>query len=254
MILSAADIKAVLSGDPVIRLVARIQIVDGRPRLSGGNGVVIYINRFPETAEYEATWKIWIIDYDNEPVDLVVEQMAKLLPAFKIISSGSITETQTTELLSTDTQIATSSEQQPLKINFESFERRFQELVESIQDRMLLVGPGRPGRDGRDGRDGTDGRDGRDINATEVKLDDLNDTDVQDAKPGQFLMFDGLSWVARFVPQISTYARGTGDTTTGGDGIPEAPQDGQFYVRKDGEWITLQNALYQVNLDAGEAS
>lgn len=253
MILSAADIKAVLSGDPVIRLVARIQIVDGRPRLSGGNGVVIYINRFPETAEYEATWKIWIIDYDNEPVDLVVEQMAKLLPGFATVSRGSITEVKTTELLSGDTQLAPIKEKQTAQVSFELFERRFQELVESIQDRMLLVGPGRPGRDGKDGRDGLDGRDGKDINATDVSLDDLNDTDLGDAKPGQFLMFDGLSWVARFVPQISAYARGSGGTSEGG-GIPEAPLDGQFYVRKDGEWITLQNALYQVNLDAGEAS
>lgn len=248
MILSASDIKAVLNGDPVIRLVAKIQIVDGKPKLGNGSGVVIYIDRYPTLDEFQARWKIWVIDFDNEPIDLIVQQMRALLPAFSVISEGVITELETTEIRSPDTQ-GRPQAQPESSVSFAAFERRFQELVESIQDRMLLVGPGRPGRDGRDGKDGVDGIDGRDLVATDTRLGDLKDVDDSDAKEGQFLMFDGLRWVARFVPVVSKYAGGGG----GGGGIPDAPNDGNAYVRKSGEWVTLLQALQELGIDAGNA-
>lgn len=244
MILSASDIKAVLNGDPVIRLVAKTLIVDGKPKLGNGSGVVIYIDRYPSVDEFQARWKIWVIDYDNEPIDLILQQMKALLPGFAVVSDGVITEAETVEIKSPDTQQKPQQQNQSLA-NFSIFEKRFQDLAESIQDRMLLVGPGRAGRDGRDGTNGRDGRDGKDLIATDAKLGDLQDVEDQDAKEGQFLMFDGLKWVARFVPSISKYA--------GGGGIPDAPSDGNAYVRKSGEWITLLQALQEIGIDAGDA-
>lgn len=247
MILSASDIKAVLSGDPVIRLVANALIVDGKPSLGNGSGVVIYIDRYPTVNEFQARWKIWIIDFDNEPIDLIIQQMRALLPGFAIISNGVITEAETVEIKSVDTQ-QRPEQQSSANIGFASFEKRFQDLVESIQDRMLLVGPGRPGRDGRNGADGINGRDGQDLLATNAKLGDLIDVDDEGAKQGQFLMFDGLRWVARFVPQVSKLAGGGG-----GGGIGDAPSDGIYYVRKDAQWISLQTALQDLGIDAGDA-
>lgn len=252
MILSASDIKAVLNGDPVIRLVAKVLIVDGKPPLGNGSGVVVYIDRYPTVDEFQARWKIWIIDFDNEPIDLIVQQMRALLPGFAIITNGVITEAETVEIKSVDTQ-QRPEQSTPVTPSFVSFERRFQELVESIQDRMLLVGPGRPGRDGRDGTNGVNGRDGRDLLATEAQLGDLVDVDDQDAKQGQFLMFDGLKWVARFVPQVYKYAGGGSGTVVEGGGITDAPKDGNYYIRKDGQWHTLTSALQELGIDAGDA-
>lgn len=253
MILSASDIKAVLNSDPVIRLVARIQIVDGKPRLGSGAGVAIYIDRYPAIDEFQARWKIWIIDFDNEPIDLIIQQMQALLPGFAVISEGIITETETIEIKSIDTQAKPKQENASL-LNFDIFEKRFQELVEGIQDRMLLVGPGRAGNNGRDGVDGKDGRDGRDLAATEVSLGDLRDVDDAEAKEGQFLMFDGIRWVARFIPQVYKYASGGGSgTVIEGGGITDAPSDGQYYVRKNGQWVLLLTAMQDLGVDAGNA-
>lgn len=249
MILSAADIRDLIGGDPVLRLIARTRIVDGKPPAEAGSGVAIYVDRYPRTNEFEATWKIWLVDFDGEPLDIVIEQLRKILPRLQIISSGVITELETTELKSDNTQIKPVENVNTSRVNFESFERRFQELVESIQDRMLLVGPGRPGRDGRDGRDGSDGRDGRDIEKTETELGELKDVDTVDAKEGQFLMFDGVSWVAKFIPQIFNYASGSG---SGGGGIQEPPNDGNYYVRINGDWIELREAINNLNLDGGD--
>lgn len=253
MILSASDIKAVLTGDPVIRLVAKALIVDGKPKLGNGSGVVIYIDRYPIVDEFQARWKIWIIDYDNEPIDLILQQMRALLPGFAVISDGVITEAETVEIRSEDTQRKPEQQTQSI-VNFSAFEKRFQDLVESIQDRMLLVGPGRAGKDGRDGVDGRDGRDGRDLVATDTKLGDLLDVDDEGAKEGQFLMFDGIRWVARFIPQVYKYAGGGGGTGGGeGGGIADVPSDGNYYVRKNGQWFTLVSALQELGIDAGNA-
>lgn len=254
MILSAADIRAALSGDPVIRLIAKIQIVDGKPRLGAGDGIIIYINRYPTVTEFEASWKIWIIDFDNEPIDLVLEQMGKLLPRLQIVSKGQINEISTTELRTPDTQIEPPKSKETSSVSIQSFERRFQDLVEYVQDRMLLVGPGRPGRDGKDGINGQNGRDGRDIQVTEVRLGELQDVDDSEAKEGQFLMFDGAQWVARFIPQVFKYAGGGGTSEGGGGGgIADAPSDGNYYVRQNGQWINLSTALQDLGLDAGNA-
>lgn len=239
MILSAADIRDILGGDPVLRLLAQIKIVDGKPPAQVGSGVVIYIDRYPSATEFEATWKIWIVDFDGEPVDIAIAQIRRLLPRLTVVSPGVITELTTTELKTENTQLGPTAPKQSSSLGFQGFERRFQELVENVQDRLLLVGPGRPGRDGVDGRNGVDGVNGKDLDATEVQLGELADVDTEEAKTGQYLMFDGARWVARFIPQVFGYARGGGsgggEGTAGASAYEIAVENG--FVGTEQEWL-----------------
>lgn len=67
-------------------------------------------------------------------------------------------------------------------------------------------------------------------------------------------MFDGASWIARYVPQIFS---GGGGGSSGGDGngtsMPEPPSDGRFYLRQvnngAGQWIDLLTAINSLYLD-----
>jgi hypothetical protein len=212
VILSASDIYGLLNRDPILGALATVRIVESRPALDGGDGVYIYIKKYPSVEDFEATWNIWIIDHDENPLDVVIAQIRKLLPRFEIIEQNQIIRATTTELRTDRTElepVEVAPELRPATI--EDIDSRFDELSQSIEDRMLLVGPGRPGKDGRDGvdgRDGDDGLDGKDLDATEAELGDLSDVFVSDAKKRQFLMFDGSSWIPSFVPQIMKVGAG----------------------------------------------
>ena len=149
MILSSADILRSLGSSEIIRLSARLKIVDEKPALSGDEYLYICINRFPSLGEFEATWTIWIEGEGEEA--LVIEEIKRLLPSVSVID-GLVTVVTTTDFLSESTQRAPVAPQ-PVQgsTNLEGLEDRFQELSESIQDQMLLVSSGRPGADGRDG-------------------------------------------------------------------------------------------------------
>lgn len=256
MILSASDIYALLTRDPILGALATVRITDRRPPLEAGNGVYIYIKKYPAVEEFEATWNIWIVDYDENPLDVVIGQIRRLLPRFTILEDGAIIKATTTELRTDRTETEPAPVKPELAIpTVQDLDSKFDDLRQSIEDRMLLVGPGRPGRDGakgadgKDGRDGRDGKDGADLLATEAKLDDLKDVYVGDAKVGNVLTFDGTDWVARSVPRI---LKGS----SAGGSMPEPPDDGRFYVRtigvSGGEWVDLLTAIQSLNLDAGD--
>lgn len=257
MIFSSADIVNIIGGDPVIKALARVKIVDNRPPLEASDGVVIYISRYPVATDLEATWTLWIVDVNNEPLDLVTAQLRRLLPGFTITEQGIVIKAIVTELKSGKTELKPVPQSKADQPFFAALQAKFDELKQSIEDRMLLVGPGRAGRDGingNDGKDGIDGRDGvdgKDLLATDAELDNLKDVFVKDAQKGQFLMFDGASWVARFVPQIIRAGGGGGGGT--GGGIEEAPLDGSYYVRQNGQWVNLVDALAGISeFDAGD--
>jgi hypothetical protein len=258
VIFSSSDIERLIGDDPIIKAICDIEIVDAKPALKAGSGVVIYIKRYPELSEFEARWDIWIIDYDNEPVDVVIRQLRKLLPRFTLIEEGVIIKASTTELRSERTE--TEIKIEPVAVTEDPYEEKFQDLLQSIEDRMLLVGPGRSGRDGRDGKDGINGKDGidgKDLEVTEVELGDLNDVFISDANRGQFLMFDGAGWIPRFVPQVFSGGGGGSSEGGGGDGtMPEPPDDGRFYLRQvnngAGQWVDLLTALNALYLDGGD--
>lgn len=233
VILSASDIYSLLTKDPLIGMLAKVRVVDQRLPAEAENGVFVYIKKYPSVEEFEATWNIWIVDYDGDPLDVVIAQMRKLLPRFTVVEDQTITKATTTELRTPETEV------EPIPVGPESqiptildLDSRFNELKESIQDQMLLVGPGRPGNNGRDGRDGKDGsngkdgKDGKDLVATEAELGDLRDVYVSDAKRRQFLMFDGSSWVPSFVPRVVKGSSGSSPE-------PERSEVGVIYLKNN---------------------
>lgn len=298
MILSSADILRILGGSEIIRLSAKLKVVDGRPSLSGAEGLFIYIERFPRVDEFQATWSIYIESDGSEPDDLVTRELERLLPSVKI-TEGLFTTATTTDFLSENTQRAPEATgSSKAQVDLSGYEERFQALAEDVQDRMLLVSSGRAGKDGANGRDGVNGRDGKDLVATEAELFDLQDVEqgIQ-MERGQVLTWDGSKWTNLFVPQLLSgggsggsaagkgnafvpwevegqetltaegeepieFVAGDGislvtDTTTepqrltiiatGGD-IPEAPLDGNYYVRKNGQWINMLTALQDLGV------
>lgn len=234
MILSSADIIRILGGDPIIRLAAKIAIVDGKPAVSGREGLYIYVNRFPVLGEFEATFTLWIESDGSEPEDIVVAQIQRLLPKVQV-KSGLLTTVTTTEFRSESTQEAPQAPA-VAQVDTSALEARFEALAEDIQDRMLLVGPGRPGRDGRDGADGKDGRDGRDLIATDAKLEDLQNVEQNIAKEdGQVLTWKDGVWQNLFVPQIISSISGGGGGGTvinklDDIGDVDVPSPGDGYV------------------------
>jgi len=293
MILSSADILRILGGSEVIRLSAKLKIIDGKPVLSGAEGLFIYIDRFPSTDEFQATWTIYIESDGSEPDDLVLAEIKKLLPSVNI-KPGLMTTVTTTDFLSANTQRAPETPKQVKpQVDLSQYEERFQSLVEDVQDQMLLVTSGRAGKDGKDGRDGADGRDGKDLIATDAELFDLQDVEqgIQ-MERGQVLTWDGSKWTNLYVRQtmsaggpaggeggsgvntlsalldtdtsgvedgeILVYRSATGDWTAepaSNTGIPEAPQDGNYYVRQNGTWVNLADALTALDnrtIDGGD--
>ena len=263
MILSSADILRILGGSEIIRLSAKVSIVDSKPVLSGAEGLFIYINRFPSTDEFQATWTIWIESDGSEPDDLVISEIKTLLPSVKI-SVGLMTVVTTTDFLSDSTQRAPEAPKAKVaQVDLTQYEERFQSLVEDVQDQMLLVHSGRAGRDGKDGLPGIPGRDGRDIDATETSLFEL--ADVERGIPlqrGQVLMWSGTEWTNLYVPQTMPLVRvGDGGGSGGGgggdcDGViisdtaPETRDDGSELQEGDQWWDSTTGIMYVWYVDA----
>lgn len=224
MILSSSDVVDKLLSSAIIRIASDILIVNNKPIFNvDATGVKIYINKYPSTEEYTATWKIWLIDYEKNPVDVLVSEIERVLPSVSIIRSDTFIELSTTEILNEKTITGPPGPSKDEVLQSElrsSLDQRFNELTQEINDRLLLVGPGRPGRDGKDGQDGKDGedgkdgRDGLDIDATTVRLDDLADVEAFDPEKGQVLMWSGEAWKARYVPQYGLASGGGGRTDT----------------------------------------
>lgn len=235
MILSSADILRVLGGSEIIRLAARLKIVDGKPPLSGAEGLFIYVDRFPRLGEFQATWTIYVESDGSEPDDLILAEIKKLLPGV-IVKPGLMTTVTTTEFLSESTQRpAEAPKPVQVQVDLTQYEERFQSLVEDVQDQMLLVTSGRAGKDGKDGAPGAPGRDGRDIDATETELFELKDVDqsVLPMEKGQVLTWDGAKWTNLYIPDRQKFGGGGG--TDGGDTVDSVNgQTGVVVLDADG--------------------
>ncbi len=265
MILSSADILRILGGSEIVRLSARLSIVDGRPKLSGAEGLFIYIDRFPKVDEFEASWSIYVESDGSEPDDLIIEELKRLLPNVKL-KEGLLLEVTTTDFRSESTQVAPAA---PVPIQAKSvpddYEERFQSLLEDVQDQMLLVNSGQHGKDGINGRDGISGRDGKDLVATDADLEDLKNVDEGLAKEkGQVLTWDGTKWTNLFIPQFSTPGAasggGGGDNgggSGGGDGqinsdtivsesVPTEREDGKGELRDGDSWFKVSSKKFYV--------
>jgi len=168
-----------------------------------------------------------------------------------------------------------AAERQSIKEDFSGLQEGLQARLSTVKDGRDGV-DGKDGLDGRDGRDGVDGRDGRDLDATEVELFDLKDVDESPIplEKGQVLTWDGSKWTNLYVRTSTTVGGGGGGGTsdvevlndlndvttegvqdgqfiqynaaaeqwlpvsiTPGEGVPEAPMDGDFYVRQNATWV-----------------
>lgn len=234
MILSSANILETLQGSAVIRMAAgEIRIVDKKPIASGREGFHVYIEKYPTLEEFEATWRIWIESDGSEPDDLLLAEMRRLLPNFEF-KLGLIIEATVRDFKSSDTEARPKPSEAPVVMPpsgwIAGIERRFEQLAEDIQDRMLLVSSGRPGKDGergpegRSGAPGRDGRDGKDLVATNAMLDDLLNVKIADRLPlkkGQVLTYNGSDWENLYIPQVQSITAGGSSSetvVTGGQG------------------------------------
>lgn len=306
VILSSKDILNKLGSDVIVRSCARMAIVSGRPGFDTGEYLYIYIDKYPEVSDFQATWKIWVLDGGHEYSEMALEAIASILPQWER-GSGYYT---TTDFLSEDTVVKTETEIKIERLSAErdQIKKNFKRLSEGVEGAIKDVRDGRDGRDGVDGlqgergpagRDGADGRDGRDINATKTDVEDLRNVDSGiPYEKGQVLTWDGTKWTNLFVPRsvfsgggggsdgisafnpwqvdgqedltakgeepvqfvagdgisivtdVSTEPKKLTIAATGGDdgGVPEAPIDGNYYVRKDGQWINMLTALQDLDV------
>ena len=277
MILSSADIARILGGDAIIRQEAIVSIVDGRVSLGTEDKVYIYIDKYPTVDEFEAVWKLRVVDSASDLGDLVRKAIESVLPGLE--SKGSdylVRDFRTSE---TETRPEGSKALQLAEEAASGLRQSFSRLEQDIQDRMLLVNSGKPGRDGRDGidgapgrngRDGADGRDGRDIDATETELFDLKDVDPSPIPlgKGQVLTWDGEKWTNLYVRQTTTYIGGGSGSGSGAGGngqinsdtitsdtAPTEREDGKGPLLDGDTWWrsnTGQLFVYYVDGDAGQ--
>ena len=268
MILSSADILRILGGSEIIRLSAKVKILDGKPVLSGAEGMCIYVERFPTVSEFQATWTLYIESDGSEPEDLVIAEIGRLLPSARV-TDGLFTVVTTTDFLSESTQRAPKASKPVGEgISAGVMEERFQELSEDINDRMLLVSSGRDGKAGANGKDGVDGRDGKDLLATDANLFDLKDVgpSVIGLKKGQVLTWDGTQWTNLYVRQTTSYVGGGSSNNNGGgdgegqinsdtitsDSPPTEREDGKGSLR-DGDtwWKSDSGSLFVYYVEEG---
>lgn len=244
MILSSADILKILGGNEIIRSMASLTIVDGKPSLTGKEGIHIYIDRFPALEEFEATWTLYI--EADEDADLVITELKRILPSAKV-GNGLMTTVTTTDFRSESTQRAPEAPKpQKAQVDLTQYEERFQELVEDVQDQMLLINSGRPGKDGKDGLPGAPGRDGKDIDATDTELFELKDVDqsILPMEKGQVLTWDGSKWTNLYIPDKHKVAGGGGGSSDVqnlddlGDVDAPSPNNGDMisYNSTSGNW------------------
>lgn len=255
MILSSADIARILGGDAIIRQEAVVSIVDGRAPLGTEEKVYIYIDKYPSVDEFEATWRVRVVDSASDFGDLVRQSMKSVLPRLEPVGLDYLVKDFRSA--STETRPEPSKAAQMAESAANDLKESFSRLEQDIQDRMLLVNSGRPGKDGRDGvdgppgrdgRDGVDGQDGKDLVATDAELFDLKDVDqsILPVEKGQVLTWDGSKWTNLFVRQTMSAggAAGGGSNTEPDDGLggivnafwkfddeeDEAYADGKFRV------------------------
>lgn len=214
MILSSADILRVLGGDPIIRQEARLSIVDDRPGIGLDEYVYIYVQRYPAVDEFEATWKIWVQDGGSDVLDLVLAAMTRLLPNFDYHKKYY----STTDFKTADTVVEPGPEEQftakdEIDARFKLLSDELLKRVNQLKDGIDGIDglDGLPGAPGSPGRDGKDGRDGRDLDATEVELFDLKDTEQGILlERGQVLTWDGEKWTNLYIPRQVTSITGGG--------------------------------------------
>lgn len=268
MILSSADILRILGGDAIVRQEARVEIVKDRPGLGTDDTVYVYVEKYPLIEEFEAVWRIWILD-NSGMGQYVLNALTSLLPSFEFNGDHYTVR----EFASERTVVKSQAEKDHEELQRERVELRTElsGLQAGVEDRLKAVRDGvdgkdgkdgRDGADGRDGKDGRDGRDGKDMVATDAGLFDLKDVERGiPLKKGQVLMWDGSDWTNLYVPQFQSIISGGGGTGGTGDGenviisdtAPATRDDGSELQEGDQWWDSSTGTMYVWYVDANSS-
>ena len=256
-ITSAESIRRAILADALLREIFEKVEVNTTGLAPVALGPSIGILGIPTINDFEAEWKLNVIGLTDVESNQVANALNFLFPgaAIKFSSTGINVRVFS---LATKEVLESLEEQKKIQID----EERIKKLEQAI-DYASKLSSGQDGQQGAKGEQGLRGyrgeigppgpagRDGRDLLATEAELNDLLDVFVPDPKIGHVLTWDGAGWVPRFVPQVYKYAGG-GSGGGGGD-VEEAPEDGRAYVRRNGEWLSLDDALNLASsLDGGD--
>lgn len=249
-IASAESIRRAILADALLSaIIDSVEInTSGKPPIAlGASGAILDL---PLIDGLEAVWSLRIIGLTVEEIGEVSEALHSLFPGAEVDPGVSGLTAKLYSLVTDQVRQAVKDAEAA---------RKEQERDQTILDAVSYAKNLKDGRDGASGErgerglqgerglPGRDGRDGKDLLATDATLDDLKDVFVPDPAQGHVLMWDGSTWVSRYIPQIYKYAGGGG-----GGGLSDAPVDGNFYVRKDSEWVTLSDAINALShLDAG---
>jgi len=250
-ITSAESIRRAILADALLSAIIDVIEINSNNRPPIALGASGSIKSLPTIDGLEAIWSIKIIGLNLEEISQVSDALRFLFPGADISPAESGLDAKIFSLVTK--QIQNEIQQVILKQKEETRIKSINAAVEyatnlksgenGVRGERGLQGLQGPA--GEQGHQGRSGRDGQDLVATDVELNQLKDVFVPDPVVGHILMWDGSSWVSRYLPQTYKYAGG------GGGGVEEAPNDGNFYVRKDGDWIELRSAIESLNLDAG---
>lgn len=218
-IASAESIRRAILADALFAsIVDQIEInTIGKPPIAlGASGAIVDL---PVIDGLEAIWSLKIIGLTLDEISQLSEAIRALFPGAEINPGISGIDVKLYSLVTEE-----------LKREVANAERQREEAkrIASIENAINYATTLRDGRDGVRGERGEQGpqgpqgergpaglpgRDGKDLVATEAVLNDLKDVFVPDPVQGHVLMWDGSSWVSRYLPQVYKYAGGGGVTS-----------------------------------------
>jgi len=218
-VVSAESIRRAILADALLAsIIDTIEINNtGKPPIAmGASGAIVDL---PIIDGLEAVWSLKIIGLTLDEISQLSEALRAMFPGSEIDPGISGIDVKLYSLVTDE-----------LRAEVETAERRRQEAerIRSIENAINYattlkdgrdglrgdVGPQGPqGPQGERGPAGLPGRDGKDLVATEAVLNDLKDVFVPDPVQGHVLMWDGSTWVSRYLPQVYKYAGGGGATS-----------------------------------------
>lgn len=176
----------------------------------GASGAILDL---PLIDGLEAIWSLKIIGLTFEEISQVSDALHSLFPGVEVDPGVSGLNAKLYSLVTDQVRQAVKDAE---------LRRREEARDQSILEAVAYAKNLKDGKDGASGKQGEqgpqgergpagrDGRDGRDLVATEAELNDLKDVFAPDPVVGHVLMWDGSTWVSRYIPQIYKYAGGGG--------------------------------------------
>ena len=215
-VVSAESIRRAILADALFSsIVERIDINSaGRPPIAlGASGAIVDL---PVIDGLEAIWSLKIIGLTLDEISQLSDAIRALFPGAEIDPGISGIDIKLYSLV---------TEELRREVDNAEKEREEAKRIASIENAINYATTLKDGRDGvrgergeqgprglqgERGPEGLPGRDGKDLLATDAVLNDIKDVFVPDPVVGHVLMWDGSTWVSRYLPQVYKYAGGGG--------------------------------------------